>query len=68
MAGQVIVLNKGRVEQMGTPQHLYEHPATPFVAEFLGSVNVLPGQGRDGMALLGGGTFPAAGAPVLMAP
>ena len=31
VAGQVIVLNKGRVEQMGPPQQLYEHPATPFV-------------------------------------
>jgi sulfate/thiosulfate transport system ATP-binding protein len=61
VAGQVIVLNKGRVEQMGTPQHLYEHPSTPFVAEFLGSVNVLPGHGRDGMAILGGGTFAPSG-------
>jgi sulfate transport system ATP-binding protein len=42
---------------MGAPQHLYEQPATPFVAEFLGSVNVLPGHGKDGMAILGGGTF-----------
>jgi sulfate transport system ATP-binding protein len=41
VADQVIVLNKGKVEQMGPPQELYEHPATPFVTEFLGSVNVL---------------------------
>ena len=54
---QVIVLNKGRVEQMGPPQQLYEHPATPFVAEFLGSVNVLHGRCRDGLTFLGDGTL-----------
>ncbi|MBV8557886.1 MAG: sulfate/molybdate ABC transporter ATP-binding protein, partial [Planctomycetaceae bacterium] len=41
VADQVVVLNKGKVEQMGPPQRLYEHPATPFVTEFLGSVNIL---------------------------
>jgi sulfate transport system ATP-binding protein len=55
VAGQVIVLNKGRVEQMGPPQELYEHPATPFVAEFLGSVNVLRGRRLDGLTILGDG-------------
>jgi sulfate transport system ATP-binding protein len=42
VADQVVVLNKGKVEQIGPPQFLYEHPATPFVTEFLGSVNILP--------------------------
>jgi sulfate transport system ATP-binding protein len=55
VAGQVIVLNKGRVEQMGPPQQLYEQPASPFVAEFLGSVNVLRGRSLDGVAILGDG-------------
>ena len=41
VADQVVVLNHGKVEQMGPPQELYERPATPFVTEFLGSVNVL---------------------------
>src|SRR3954465_8197014 len=41
VADQGVVLNHGKVEQMGPPQDLYEHPATPFVTEFLGSVNVL---------------------------
>jgi sulfate transport system ATP-binding protein len=41
VADQIVVLNQGKVEQMGPPQELYEHPATPFVTEFLGSVNVL---------------------------
>ncbi len=41
VSDQVVVLNKGRVEQMGPPQELYERPASPFVTEFLGSVNLL---------------------------
>jgi sulfate/thiosulfate transport system ATP-binding protein len=41
VSDQVVVLNRGKVEQMGPPQELYERPATPFVTEFLGSVNVL---------------------------
>jgi sulfate transport system ATP-binding protein len=41
VADQIVVLNKGKVEQMGPPQELYESPRTPFVTEFLGTVNVL---------------------------
>lgn len=41
VSDQVVVLNKGKIEQMGPPQLLYEKPATPFVTQFLGSVNVL---------------------------
>ena len=55
VADQVVVLNRGRIEQMGPPQDLYEQPATPFVTEFLGSVNVLKGQSSSGLALVGGG-------------
>ncbi len=42
VSDQVVVLNKGKVEQMGPPQLLYERPANAFVTEFLGYVNVLP--------------------------
>jgi len=52
---QVVVLNQGKVEQVGAPQELYERPATPFVTEFLGSVNVLRGKSLSGMAVLGAG-------------
>lgn len=38
---QVVILNRGRVEQMGPPQDLYERPASAFVTEFLGQVNIL---------------------------
>jgi sulfate transport system ATP-binding protein len=41
VSDQVVVLNRGRIEQMGPPQELYENPATPFVTRFLGNVNVL---------------------------
>lgn len=36
VADEIIVTNEGRVEQVGTPQQLYSHPETPFVAEFIG--------------------------------
>jgi sulfate transport system ATP-binding protein len=42
VSDQVVVLNRGKVEQMGPPQELYEHPTSPFVTEFLGAVNIVP--------------------------
>ncbi|MBV8558233.1 MAG: TOBE-like domain-containing protein, partial [Planctomycetaceae bacterium] len=60
----VVVFNKGKVEQMGPPQQLYEHPATPFVTEFLGSVNVLAGRSVQGTAVLRDGMLLPAGDPV----
>jgi sulfate/thiosulfate transport system ATP-binding protein len=42
VADRIVVLNHGRVEQVGTPTDVYDHPATPFVLEFLGHVNRLP--------------------------
>jgi iron(III) transport system ATP-binding protein len=41
MSDRVVVMNQGRIEQVGTPLEVYEHPTTPFVADFLGKVNVL---------------------------
>ncbi|MFO1523558.1 MAG: sulfate ABC transporter ATP-binding protein [Kiritimatiellia bacterium] len=42
VSDRIVVMNQGRVEQAGTPDEVYENPATPFVHDFLGSVNVLP--------------------------
>ena len=42
VADRVVVMNHGRIEQVGTPEEVYDHPATPFVYEFLGHVNRLP--------------------------
>ena len=53
LADRVIVLHKGRVEQMGTPEDIYDRPATEFVASFVGSMNVLSGAVKDGRAELG---------------
>lgn len=44
IADRVVIMNAGRVEQIGAPLALYRQPATPFVARFLGMENLLPGQ------------------------
>jgi ABC-type Fe3+/spermidine/putrescine transport system ATPase subunit len=43
MSDQIAVMNAGLVEQIGSPEEVYEAPATAFVADFLGKANVLPG-------------------------
>jgi sulfate transport system ATP-binding protein len=45
VADRIVVMNQGRIEQQGAPDHVYDHPATPFVLQFLGDVNVL-GEGE----------------------
>src|SRR5207342_2230369 len=52
VADQVVVMNKGRVEQSGTPQEVFDHPANPFVMDFLGNVNVFHGRVQDGLAYM----------------
>jgi sulfate transport system ATP-binding protein len=42
VADRIVVMNEGRIEQIGTPAEIYDHPATPFVMSFVGAVNVLP--------------------------
>jgi sulfate/thiosulfate transport system ATP-binding protein len=46
LADRVVVMNKGRIEQVGSTSEVYERPATPFVFDFLGGVNVLPGEAQ----------------------
>jgi ABC-type Fe3+/spermidine/putrescine transport system ATPase subunit len=41
VADRIVVMNRGRIEQYATPEQLYRHPDTPFVAEFLGFGNLL---------------------------
>ncbi len=43
VADQIVVMNQGKVEQIGAPAEIYDHPASPFVMSFIGPVNVLPG-------------------------
>jgi spermidine/putrescine transport system ATP-binding protein len=44
MSDRIVVMNKGFIEQAGTPEELYEHPKTRFVADFLGETNILEGE------------------------
>jgi sulfate transport system ATP-binding protein len=44
IADEVVIMNQARVEQVGTPQEVYDRPASPFVYQFLGNVNVLRAQ------------------------
>jgi sulfate transport system ATP-binding protein len=44
VADRVVIMNKGRIEQEGTPAEVLEHPATPFVMGFLGHVNIFHGR------------------------
>ncbi len=48
VADRVALLNRGRVEQVGSPQDVFDRPATPFVMEFLGSVNRFPRPSANG--------------------
>ena len=47
MSDRICVMNAGRVQQIGSPREVYEHPQTPFVAEFFGRSNPLDGVVRD---------------------
>ncbi|MCX7890566.1 MAG: ABC transporter ATP-binding protein [Rhodobacteraceae bacterium] len=55
MADRVVIMSRGRIEQIGTPQEIYRTPGTRFVAEFLGSSNIFTGtvaaSGADGVVL-----------------
>ena len=55
MADTIAVMSGGRIEQLGTPDELYERPQTVFVAGFLGVSNLLPGTVSDGVVRLDGG-------------
>ena len=44
MAGRIAVMSKGRVQQVGSPKEVYEHPSNRFVADFIGNVNVFEGR------------------------
>ncbi|MFY9512660.1 MAG: putative 2-aminoethylphosphonate ABC transporter ATP-binding protein [Rubrivivax sp.] len=48
VADRIVVMNEGRIEQVGSPMQVYRDPATPFVADFVGRINVLPATLEDG--------------------
>jgi len=69
LSDRLAVMNQGRIEQVGTPRQVYDTPATPFVAGFIGRMNLLPdGDGRTQLMLRPEqlrlqGEAPAAGQP-----
>ena len=46
VSDEIVVMNKGKVEQVGTPAQIYDHPASAFVMSFIGPVNVLPSSAK----------------------
>lgn len=54
VADKVVVMRAGKIEQLGTPQEVFDHPANPFVMDFLGNVNVFQGRLQSGKVHLGG--------------
>jgi sulfate transport system ATP-binding protein len=60
VADRIVVMNHGHVEQSGTPQAVYDHPASPFVYGFLGNVNLFHGRLQGEHLALGDNLFPAA--------
>ncbi|MGZ8293270.1 MAG: sulfate/molybdate ABC transporter ATP-binding protein [Telluria sp.] len=57
VADQVVLMNKGSVEQLGTPDSVYNNPASPFVYGFLGNVNLFHGRVHEGVLASGGVNF-----------
>jgi len=68
MADTVVVMNRGRVEQVGPPVEIYRRPASLFVAGFIGQSNLLRGELRDGTVLLDGCPLPGVATPTGLAP
>ena len=59
LADRIAVLNAGRIEQVGRPSEIYDHPHTAFVAGFLGTMNLIEGQVKGGRFEAGTIHFPA---------
>ena len=61
VADRVAIMREGRIEQIGTPLEIYDHPATPFVYDFLGNVNAFAGSVSDGSVVIGETKYDAPG-------
>src|SRR4030095_8380343 len=58
LGDRIVVMEKGRIAQAGTPQEIYHHPATPFVADFIGTMNRLAGEIVDSHLVVAAGRLP----------
>ncbi len=61
VADRIVVMNHGVIEQVGTPLEIYREPASPFVADFVGKVNVIPARLSQGELRFGNMVLPHAG-------
>ena len=57
MADRIVVMNNGRIEQVGTPEEIYSTPASPFVADFIGVMNFMQGEIFSGKVRIGEDSF-----------
>ncbi len=62
VADRVVVMNKGKLEQVGSPEQVYDNPANPFVFQFVGHVNLFHGRAQNGIAQIGELHVPTHGA------
>lgn len=72
LSDRIVIMNRGRIEQIGLPQDLYERPRTRFVAEFMGATNCLSATAvstaadrRAVVRLIGGATLTVHGSPAI---
>jgi iron(III) transport system ATP-binding protein len=63
MADRIVVMNSGTIEQVGSALDIYREPASPFVADFVGKVNVLAGTAEDGGLRVGSVLLKSSDAP-----
>src|SRR5260221_4471176 len=61
VANRIVIFSRGLLEQVGTPREVYDQPANEFVARFIGVMNVLEPEVRNGVARIGELEFPAGG-------
>ena len=61
VSDRIVVMDKGRIAQVGTPSDLYEHPASPFIADFIGDANLIRGTVAQGQFTAPGMALPVTG-------
>jgi sulfate transport system ATP-binding protein len=63
VSNRIVIFSRGLLEQVGAPREVYDQPANEFVARFIGVMNILEPEVRDGIARVGELEFPAHGQP-----
>jgi iron(III) transport system ATP-binding protein len=61
VSDRIVVMDRGRIAQIGTPEDLYDRPASPFIADFIGDANLIRGAIAGGQFTAGALTLPLAG-------